>query len=77
MKITVSKSELKPKLLEFLRKIEIEKRPIIITDRGRPVAQIIPVTDEKKEGGLLASLAHSVTAYEDPLNPVGAEDWDL
>jgi prevent-host-death family protein len=71
----VSKSDLKPKLLEYLRLVEIQKRELIVTDRGRPVAKIIPFS--KLPAQTLEELAGSVVRYDDPLDPVGEGDWDL
>ncbi len=74
----ISKSELKPKLLNYLRKIEHDQIKITITDRGRPVAQLIPFNekDQKKEDPL-EWFKGSVLKYEDPFEPVGLEDWEL
>ncbi len=40
---TVSKSQFKPKALEFFREIEKTGKPLIITDRGKPVLKIVPI----------------------------------
>lgn len=74
----VSKSEIKPKLLNYLRKIEHEKIKITITDRGRPVAQLIPFSEkEQNNKDPLEWFKGSVLKYEDPFEPVGLEDWEL
>lgn len=75
MSISISKSDLKPKLLSYLRKVEQKKESIIVMDRGTPVAKIIPYTEKKKN--ILDQLAHSVIHYDNPLDPVGEEDWEL
>lgn len=75
MSLTLSKSELKPKLLGYLRQLETHKEPIVVTDHGKPVAKIIPYTEDAED--ILRELAHSVLHYEDPFEPVGLEDWDL
>ena len=72
---SISKSALKPKLLNYLRLVEQKRESLIITDRGRPVAQIIPFTNSKSDR--LNELKGSVLHYEDPLKPVGLEDWEL
>ncbi len=74
----ISKSELKPKLLNYLRKVESDQTTITITDRGRPVAQLIPFDAKNmKTEELLKWFKGSVTKYEDPFEPVGLEDWEL
>lgn len=75
MSLHITKSKLKPKLLSYLRRVEQKKTPIIVTDRGHPVARILPM--HRREKNLLKELAGSVLKYDDPLAPVGEEDWDL
>jgi prevent-host-death family protein len=75
MLISVSKSALKPKLLSYLRKVERQKVSVTVTDRGRPVAKIIPLQGRKKNP--FEGLKGSVLRYDDPLEPVGIEDWEL
>lgn len=72
---TVSKSQLKSQLLEFLRKVEKDKQPLVITHLGEPVAQITPY--KKDPNQVLKSLHGSVTFYKNPTQPVGVEDWEL
>ena len=39
----ISKSKLKPKLLEYLRKVEETKKPLIVTSHNKPVLKIEPI----------------------------------
>lgn len=73
---TVSKTQLKSQLLVFLRAVEKNKEPLIITHQGKPVVKISPYKkdDPEKE---LKKLRGSVLYYKDPLEPVGLEDWEL
>lgn len=73
--ITVSKSELKPKLLHYLRLVEEKGQPINITHHKKVVAQLIPNRTQTDEE-ILATLRGSVIVYQDPLEPVGVEDWE-
>ncbi len=75
MTVAISKSALKPKLLGYLRMVEHNKQSIIVTDRGRPVAQILPFQESKE--GPLDELKGSILHYTDPMGPVGLEDWEL
>lgn len=70
---TVSKSELKPKLLEYLREVEASGQPILVTDHGRPVIRIDVYADEEDT---LHSLRGIVQRYDDPTGPVGESDWE-
>jgi antitoxin (DNA-binding transcriptional repressor) of toxin-antitoxin stability system len=70
---TVSKSQLKPRLLEYFRLIEESGEALIITDRGRPVLKVIPYTADPEDR--LKILRNSVLEYDDPTEPVALEDW--
>jgi len=70
----VSKSKLKPRVLEYLREVERSHREIVITDRGRPVAKIVPYTGG--EGDPLAALRDSVLRYDGPTEPLEPGDWE-
>lgn len=74
MPMQLSKSQFKPKSLEYFRQVQETGEPIIITDHGKPVLKIIPYTASPDE--LLKTLQGSVIKYDDPLDPVGIEDWD-
>jgi len=71
---TLSKSQFKPKALEFFREVEEAGVELVITDRGRPVAKIVPYERDARE--LLSSFRGSVLRYDDPTEPVGLEDWE-
>ncbi len=72
MQYIVSKSQLKAKILEYLRNVEKEKQELIVTHAGKPVAKIIPY----KEKAILDSLRNTVLYYQDPTEPVGQDGWE-
>ena len=43
---TVSKSRFKPAALQYFRRVEQKGEEIVITDRGRPVAKVVPYREE-------------------------------
>jgi prevent-host-death family protein len=65
----VSKSELKPKLFSYLRKVSETGKELVITEHGKPVLKIIPVTESDEDP--LSSLIGMVDHYDEPLEPVG------
>lgn len=65
----ISKAKLKPRLLEYLRKVQDSGKELVITDRGRPVLKIVPYTE--KPSDVVKALRGSVTKYQDPFEPVG------
>ena len=71
---TISKSQLKSQLLEYLRKVEKEKKPLIVTHGGKPVIKVSPYQQDAQ--ALLKSLRGSATYLQDPTEPVGLEDWE-
>jgi prevent-host-death family protein len=72
--VTISKSKLKPRVLEILREVEESRSEVIVTDRGRPVVKILPFVDKPNE--VLRSLKGSVLKYTDPTEPIEV-DWNV
>jgi prevent-host-death family protein len=70
----LSKSKFKPKSLEYFRQIEESGEELIITDHGRPVIKVIPYS--VKPANAMQLLRNSVKSYEQPIEPVGTEDWE-
>jgi antitoxin (DNA-binding transcriptional repressor) of toxin-antitoxin stability system len=73
MERIVSKSQFKPRALEYFRLIEESGETMIITDRGKPVLKVMPYTDNSEDR--LKVLRNSVLQYDDPTHPVALEDW--
>ena len=73
MERTVSKSQFKPRSLEYFRLIEESGETLIITDRGRPVLKVMPYTADPEDR--LKILRNSVVKYDDPTEPAAVEDW--
>jgi prevent-host-death family protein len=74
MSQSVSKSAFKAKALEYFRDVETTGQELVITDHGKPVLKIVPYCHDPAEA--LQSLRGSVLRYDDPLEPVGGEDWE-
>ena len=72
---TISKSQFKPKALQYFREIQEKGLEIIITDRGKPVVKISPF--QKDSQMILEELRNSVLKYDDPLEPVAEDEWDV
>jgi antitoxin (DNA-binding transcriptional repressor) of toxin-antitoxin stability system len=75
MENIVSKSCFKPKALKFFRQVQETGQELIITDHAKPVLKIIPF--HKQPQSVLEELRNSVRRYDDPLAPVGQDDWDV
>lgn len=74
MTARVSKSEFKAKALEYFRDIEATGQPLIVTDHGRPTLEIRRIAQAGSDP--LNMLRGSVLRYDDPMEPVGASDWE-
>jgi prevent-host-death family protein len=72
--MTVSKSKFKARALHFFREVEKTHRPIIITDRGKPVLKLAPYSEKPEDK--LKDLRHTVIKYKNPTEPVGLDDWE-
>lgn len=74
MQQKISKSQFKPKVLEYLRQVQKKKRPLTITHAGKPVVQIVPYSEDPK--AVLQSLRSTVVSYKDPTKPLAKDDWE-
>lgn len=72
---TISKSQFKPKALEYLRKVEEKGVSLIITHNKKPIAKVIPFK-KKSDREILASMQGTLDYYKGPNEPVGLEDWE-
>jgi prevent-host-death family protein len=73
-KLTISKSEFKPKALHYFRLVQHSGTEIIVSDHGKPVVRIIPYRDNSED--ILKSLRNTVKTYIEPTEPVGLDDWE-
>jgi prevent-host-death family protein len=71
---TVSKSQFKARALEYLRDVEQRGLEIVITDRGRPVARVVPMVNDP--ASLLAVFRGALEWYEQPTEPVADDQWE-
>ena len=78
MQQMVSKAQFKSQALEFLRVVEKQKQPLVITHAGKPVVKVIPYQEKDRDEAILESLRGSVLKYEDPDEPaIDLEDWEV
>ncbi len=74
MEEMISKSQFKPRALQYFREVEKPGQELIISDRGKPVLKIVPYTENPEDA--LKSLRYTVVKYENPTEPVGLENWE-
>jgi prevent-host-death family protein len=73
-KHSVSKSRFKSRALEYFRQVEQSRKPLIITDRGKPVLKVVPFSEDPEE--ILRDLRNSVVKYKNPAKPVGESNGE-
>lgn len=69
---SLSVSEFKAKCLSVLQDVNKQKKRIIITKRGKPIAEVIPHESKVKE----IPLEDTVAFMRDIISPVAKEDWE-
>jgi prevent-host-death family protein len=67
---TVPAGEFKAKCLALLDEVAASGRELVVTKRGRPVARVTPIRDERRR-----SLRGSIVFEKDIVKPTG-ERWD-
>jgi len=69
---SLSVSKFKATCLSVLEDIRKQKKRIIITKRGKPIAEVIPYDPDKKD----VPLEDTVVFMGDIISPVAEEDWE-
>ncbi|MBC8318213.1 MAG: type II toxin-antitoxin system Phd/YefM family antitoxin [Desulfobulbaceae bacterium] len=75
MEKSISKSKFKPQALKYFRQVQQTGQPLIITDHTKPVLKIIPYREDPMDA--VKELRNSILRYEDPMEPVAENDWDM
>jgi prevent-host-death family protein len=71
---TVSKSRFKAQALELFRQVERTGKPIVITDRGKPVLRLVPYSEDPESA--VRMLRETVVTYRAPTQPVADDEWE-
>jgi len=69
----VAAAEFKANCLRLMDEVAQQRRPIVITKRGKPVAKLVPV--EKEVPDLFGRMAGSITICGDIISPIDEEEW--
>ena len=74
---TIAAGQFKATCLALLDEVQRERKEIIVTKRGKPVARIVPVEDpvEEKIPNLFGRMKGSGIIIGDIVSPIG-EIWD-
>jgi prevent-host-death family protein len=69
---SISVSKFKATCLAVVKEVAKSKKPVIITKRGKPIAELIPYAGEAAQ----PPLKDTVAFMGDIISPVAAEDWE-
>ena len=71
---SISKSKLKANMLRIFRELEDSGEELIVTDRGRPVLRIQPVSRKKTVEDVFGAIRGGVIYHED-INLPTTDEW--
>lgn len=74
MQQSVSKSQFKSQVLQYLRAVEQKKVPLVVTHGGKPVVKVLPYQEDPQ--AVIKSLRGSVIHFEAPNEPIGENEWE-
>jgi prevent-host-death family protein len=75
MKRQIAAGEFKAKCLALLDDVQQKREEIVVTKRGKPVARLVPVEEEKKKRDTFGYMKGTITILGDIIAPSG-EIWD-
>ena len=75
LKATISKDELKARMLEIFREVEESGQELIVTDNGKPVLKIMPIKQKATVDEVFGDLYSKLIIHED-INTPTIDEWD-
>ena len=72
--MTVSKSRLKAKMLEYFRSVEETGETLVVTSNGKPVLKVVPFRERTDPDTLFAAERGHVLYREDPVADT-SDEW--
>lgn len=69
-------SKFKATCLAALERVRRTGKPLLVTKRGVPVAQVVPPPVPKSRRSTYGAMKDSVLFMGDVIEPVGVEDWE-
>ena len=70
----IAAADFKANCLRLMDEVARERRPIIITKRGKPVAKLVPV-EEQEPIDLFGYMAGTAKICGDIINPIEDVEW--
>lgn len=72
MQTTIGAGEFKAKCLQLLDDVAEQRRTLVITKHGKPVAKLVPVESEQR---MFGALKGSIVAEQNIVAPINSE-WE-
>ena len=72
--ISVSKSQLKAKMLEYFRQVEQSGEELIVTNNRMPVLRVIPIKKKRETAEVFGDMRGKIKYHEDILIPE-TDEW--
>ena len=73
---TIAVSKFKATCLERLERVRLTGRPLLVTKRGVPIAQILPPPSPEPPPSGFGVMAGTVKELGDILVPIDEADWE-
>ena len=73
---SIAVSEFKAKCIGILKEVQRKRDPVLLTLRGKPVAIVHPVP-EQRSGKRLGGLKGSMTIRQDLVRVDSSTDWEM
>lgn len=70
---TMTITDFKTHALGTLKRVSEERESIVVTKRGKPIAEVIPYVEAKPVAG---RLSNTLVFEKDILTPLGGDMWD-
>jgi prevent-host-death family protein len=70
---TMSAAEFKAKCLEVLDRVAESRQPVVVTKRGKPVAQVAPII--RKPKSIVGAMKGQIRILGDIISPLDVE-WE-
>ncbi len=71
---TMGAGEFKAKCLAVMDEVQATRQPITITKRGKPVATLVPVEEQKKDD-IFGFMKGKIKILGDIESPIPASEW--
>jgi prevent-host-death family protein len=69
----VPATEFKANCLRLMDEVAQQRRPIVITKRGKPVAKLVPIEEEPTD--LFGYMAETAKICGDIISPIDEDEW--